>query len=73
MNTRNADHCSLAGMHKHFRMIAISENLRGHGYPPPQDFHTRPPGIWKKLSKLYNLDALDNIVSRIDRDALEVL
>ena len=40
-------------------MIAISENLRNHGYTSPADDHTRPPGIWKKLGGLYNLEALD--------------
>lgn len=49
-------------MHKHFRMIAISENLRNHGYTSPQDDHTRIPGIWKKLDNLYNLEALDERV-----------
>ncbi|KAL9124738.1 MAG: hypothetical protein Q9217_005964 [Psora testacea] len=49
------------GMHKHFRMIAISENLRNHGYTSAQDCHTRPPGIWKKLGKLYNLESLNEI------------
>ncbi|MCJ1370384.1 hypothetical protein MMC20_001597 [Loxospora ochrophaea] len=47
------------GMHKHFRMIAISENLRNHGYTSPQDGHTRIPGIWEKLGSMYNLEALD--------------
>ena len=51
------------GMHKHFRMIAISEHLRNHGYTSTQDDHTGPPGIWKKLGKIYNLEALDEIVS----------
>ncbi|KAL9100612.1 MAG: hypothetical protein Q9163_004028 [Psora crenata] len=49
------------GMHKHFRMIAISEHLRSNGYTSAQDEHTRPRGIWKKLGKLYNLEALDEI------------
>ncbi|KAL9632942.1 MAG: hypothetical protein Q9164_004996 [Protoblastenia rupestris] len=49
------------GMHKHFRMIAISEHLRNHGYTSAQDDHTRPAGIWKKLGHLYNLEALNEI------------
>ncbi|MCJ1223740.1 hypothetical protein MMC12_000383 [Toensbergia leucococca] len=47
------------GMHKHFRMIALSQYLRNHGYTSPRDTHTRIPGIWSKLGALYNLDALD--------------
>ena len=52
----------LLGMHKHFRMIAISENLRNHGYTSAKDDHTRIPGIWEKLHGLYNLEALDERV-----------
>ena len=40
-------------------MIAISENLRSHGYMSSEDEHTRPSGIWKKLGDLYNLETLD--------------
>ncbi|MCJ1270311.1 hypothetical protein MMC22_010207 [Lobaria immixta] len=47
------------GMHKHFRMVAISQHLRNHGYTSQQDDHTRIPYIWEKLKNLYNLDALD--------------
>ncbi|BCR86403.1 uncharacterized protein ACHE_30390A [Aspergillus chevalieri] len=47
------------GMHKHFRMIAISEFLKTQGYAPANADHTRIPGIWRKLSTLYNLAALD--------------
>ncbi|MCJ1468237.1 hypothetical protein MMC07_006865 [Pseudocyphellaria aurata] len=47
------------GMHKHFRMVAISQHLRNHGYTSQQDDHTRIPYIWDKLRNLYNLDALD--------------
>lgn len=54
---------SLPGMHKHFRMISISENLRNHGYFSPQNAHTRIPGIWEKLGSLYNLETLDARVS----------
>ncbi|KAM3077233.1 hypothetical protein ACMFMG_003303 [Clarireedia jacksonii] len=48
-----------AGMHKHFRMIALSEHLRNHGYHPRYDPHTRIPGIWEKLRTCYNLDIID--------------
>ncbi|PWY94873.1 CT20-domain-containing protein [Aspergillus sclerotioniger CBS 115572] len=47
------------GMHKHFRMIAISEFMKSQGYAPAHAEHTRIPGIWKKLGTLYNLPALD--------------
>ncbi|MCJ1426722.1 hypothetical protein MMC29_004625 [Sticta canariensis] len=47
------------GMHKHFRMVAISQHLRNHGYTSQRDDHTRIPYIWEKLRNLYNLDALD--------------
>ncbi|KAI9816211.1 MAG: hypothetical protein M1827_001812 [Pycnora praestabilis] len=47
------------GMHKHFRMIAISQHMRSHGYTSQEDAHTRIPGIWQKLGALYNLQALD--------------
>lgn len=54
------------GMHKHFRMIALSEHLRNHGYngySSPPNTHTKIPGIWKKLGSLYNLEVLDFRVS----------
>ncbi|KAJ0425891.1 chromatin modification-related protein EAF7-domain-containing protein [Aspergillus carlsbadensis] len=47
------------GMHKHFRMVAISEFMKSQGYAPSHAEHTRIPGIWKKLGNLYNLPALD--------------
>lgn len=50
------------GMHKHFRMIALSQHLRNHGYTSSNDEHTRIPGIWAKLESLYNLEALDQTV-----------
>ncbi|KAI1002419.1 hypothetical protein K3495_g5782 [Podosphaera aphanis] len=55
-----------AGMHRHFRMIAISEHLRNHGYDPTVEKHTRIPGIWEKLKTLYNLEAIDYNESNID-------
>ncbi|KAL8772107.1 MAG: hypothetical protein Q9203_004762 [Teloschistes exilis] len=45
------------GMHKHFRMMALSEHLRNRGCGMSE--HTRIPGIWKKLDSLYDLEALD--------------
>ena len=50
-------------MHKHFRMIAISDYMKSQGYASPTEQHTRIPGIWKKLGTLYNLSALDERVS----------
>jgi len=47
-------------MHKHFRMIALSEHLRNHGYDPTVEKHTRIPGIWEKLRTLYDLDIIDD-------------
>jgi MRG-binding protein len=49
-------------MHKHFRMVAISEFMKSQGYAPSDAEHTRIPGIWKKLGNLYNLPALDERV-----------
>ncbi|PKS08925.1 hypothetical protein jhhlp_003538 [Lomentospora prolificans] len=48
-----------AGMHKHFRMIAISEHLRNHGFDPDIHQHTRIPRIWERLRAHYNLDVID--------------
>lgn len=50
------------GVHKHFRMLAISEHLKSQGYAPSNADHMRIPGIWKKLASLYNLEALDERV-----------
>lgn len=46
-------------MHKHFRMISISEHLRNHGFDPDVYRHTRIPHIWAKLRTYYNLDLID--------------
>ncbi|KAK3390481.1 chromatin modification-related protein EAF7-domain-containing protein [Podospora didyma] len=48
-----------AGMHKHFRILAISEHLRNHGFDPDTFPHTRISGIWVKLREFYDLDAVD--------------
>ncbi|KAF5688373.1 EAF7 Esa1 associated subunit of the 4 histone acetyltransferase complex [Fusarium circinatum] len=48
-----------AGMHKHFRMIAISEHLRNHGIDPDFYQHTRIPFIWQKLRTYYNVEVID--------------
>ncbi|OJD15867.1 hypothetical protein AJ78_03920 [Emergomyces pasteurianus Ep9510] len=56
------------GMHKHFRMLAISEHLISQGYVAPNNQHTRIPGIWKKLGTLYNLAGLDERESSLATD-----
>ncbi|OTB00069.1 hypothetical protein M426DRAFT_26894 [Hypoxylon sp. CI-4A] len=48
-----------SGIHKHFRMISISEHLRNHGFDPDVETHTRIPRIWDKLRLFYNMDAID--------------
>ncbi|KAI0404588.1 chromatin modification-related protein EAF7-domain-containing protein [Xylaria palmicola] len=48
-----------SGMHKHFRIIAISEHLRNHGFDPDVETHTRIPGIWEKLSQFFDMDMID--------------
>ncbi|OAA61426.1 CT20 family protein [Cordyceps fumosorosea ARSEF 2679] len=57
-----------AGMHKHFRMIAISEHLRNHGFDPDLHQHTRIPYIWQKLRAYYNLDLIDDRENIDDED-----
>ncbi|MCJ1294567.1 hypothetical protein MMC34_006125 [Xylographa carneopallida] len=47
------------GMHKHFRMLSLSQHLSSHGHNSRQETHTNIPGIWKKLESLYNLKILD--------------
>ncbi|EKD19641.1 uncharacterized protein L3040_002016 [Drepanopeziza brunnea f. sp. 'multigermtubi'] len=57
-----------AGIHKHFRMIALSEHLRNHGYDPAVEQHTRIPGIWQKLRTIYNLDVIDDRENSFEYD-----
>jgi MRG-binding protein len=40
-------------------MICIHNEMRSHGFASEDAPHTRIPGVWKKLSTLFNLDALD--------------
>ena len=47
-------------MHKHFRMISLSEHLRNHGHDPLVAPHTSVEGIWKKLGTLYNMSVIDD-------------
>ena len=47
-------------MHKHFRMLSISNHLTTHGHTHPALApHMRIPGIWTKLGQLYDLKTLD--------------
>ncbi|KAI0459578.1 chromatin modification-related protein EAF7-domain-containing protein [Xylaria acuta] len=48
-----------SGMHKHFRVIAISEHLRNHGFDPDVETHTRIPGIWTKLRQFYEMEMIN--------------
>ena len=54
------------GVHKHFRMISLSEHLRNHGYDPRVIQHTRIPGVWAKLRTLYNMDIIDDRENSFD-------
>ncbi|KAF3039875.1 hypothetical protein E8E12_002277 [Didymella heteroderae] len=47
------------GLHKHFRMISIHNDMTSHGFATERVPHTRIPGIWKKLDQLYDLETLD--------------
>ncbi len=47
------------GLHKHFRMISIHNDMTSHGFASEKAPHTRIPGIWKKLDQLYDLETLD--------------
>jgi len=55
-----------SGMHKHFRVIAISEYLRCRGFDPDVYQHTRIPGIWKELADEYDLEAIDELDNNWD-------
>ncbi|KAJ5852490.1 Chromatin modification-related protein EAF7 [Penicillium soppii] len=59
------------GIHKHFRMLAISDYLKSQGYAPSTAEHMRIPGIWKKLGSLYNLEALDEREDSVITDSNE--
>lgn len=56
------------GMHRHFRMIALSKYLRNHGYDPEIETHTRPAGIWAHLEKYFDLETLGQREDHIDDD-----
>ncbi|RMZ83930.1 hypothetical protein DV737_g1494, partial [Chaetothyriales sp. CBS 132003] len=48
-----------AGMHKHFRMVAIRNYMLNAGVISADDTHTSTSGIWNKLGTLYDLEKLD--------------
>ncbi|KAF2658173.1 CT20-domain-containing protein [Lophiostoma macrostomum CBS 122681] len=48
------------GLHKHFRMISIHNDMRSHGFVTEHAEHTRVSGVWDKLNQLYDLKALDD-------------
>lgn len=50
---------NITGLHKHFRMISIHNDMTSHGFASEKAPHTRIPGIWKKLDQLYDLETLD--------------
>lgn len=56
----------LAGMHKHFRMLAIAEYMRSHGYDPAIYTHLRIPGLWKKLNEFFNMPMIDDRENTMD-------
>ncbi|KAI9691403.1 MAG: hypothetical protein M1820_009675 [Bogoriella megaspora] len=47
------------GIHKHFRMLSISNSLVSHGISRAKAPHTRIPGIWEKLRTMYDLATMD--------------
>jgi MRG-binding protein len=55
-------------MHKHFRMIALAQHLRNHGY---DEKHTQIPGIWAKLKTLYNMEMIDAREDSVDDEEEE--
>ncbi|KJR80086.1 uncharacterized protein SPSK_00545 [Sporothrix schenckii 1099-18] len=55
-----------SGMHRHFRMIAISEHLRCRGFDPDVYQHTRIPGIWKELAAEYELETINDRDNSLD-------
>ncbi|KAJ4390027.1 DASH complex subunit ask1 [Gnomoniopsis smithogilvyi] len=55
-----------AGMHKHFRMLAISNYMRDWGYDSDIYTHVRIPGIWTKLSEFFNMPVIDDRENNMD-------
>ena len=51
------------GVHKHFRMIALSRYLQSRGHNIRDAPHIRTAGIWRKLGTLYDLSAINERVT----------
>ncbi|CAK4033723.1 Chromatin modification-related EAF7 [Lecanosticta acicola] len=47
------------GIHKHFRLMCLHAWLLENNHIHPRNEHTKPAGIWRKLSQMYDLPALD--------------
>lgn len=47
------------GIHKHFHLMALHQDLLSNGHIHPRNEHTKPPGIWRKLESVYDLEVLD--------------
>ncbi|KAL8826293.1 MAG: hypothetical protein Q9191_003888 [Dirinaria sp. TL-2023a] len=71
LQTRTPSLMAFEGIHRHFRMFAIRENLRNHGYTSSSGEHLTIPGIWSKLQTLYNLEALDERENDANMASLE--
>ena len=60
------------GIHKHFHLMALHQYLLDGGYIQPRNEHTKPPGIWRKLETLYNLEALDEREDARQLDKIDI-
>lgn len=60
-----------AGMHKHFRMVAIKEYMISEGVINATDEHTTTEGIWQKLASLYDLPRLDEREDSVMNDGVD--
>lgn len=47
------------GIHKHFHLLALHQDMLNSGHIHPKNEHTKPAGIWRKLETLYDLGILD--------------
>lgn len=53
------------GLHRHFRMISIYQNLRTAAYDLDVEGEMTTQSIWGKLESLYHLESLNERVIRI--------
>ena len=49
----------VSGIHKHFHLLALHQDMLNSGHIHPKNEHTKPAGIWRKLETLYDLGILD--------------